>query len=54
MFNTYQVRSRAGRLLLMHVDGAFAYRVAHRIADERGVEVEVIRPDDRRDVVFPA
>ena len=51
---TYDILSMGGRLLVRTPDGEAAYRMAHRIADERGVYVEVHYPDTTVRYVYPS
>lgn len=49
----FEVKSMGGRLLLRHPNGDFAYRAAHRIADEGNVYVEVVYPSGHVAYVYP-
>ena len=51
--STYDILSMGGRLLCRTPDGEAAYRMAHRIADERHVYVEVHYPDGVTRYVYP-
>ena len=52
--NTYRVLSMGGRLLAQSQDHHQAYRMAHRIADERGCYVELHTPAGHTYFIYPA
>ena len=52
--STYDILSMGGRLLVRTPDGEAAYRMAHRIADERGIYVEVHYPGRPIGYVYPS
>ena len=52
--NTYTITTMGGRLLARTPNGEQAYRMAHRIADEGGVYVELHTPSGYVDYVYPS
>lgn len=52
--STYDITTMGGRLLVRTPDHEAAYRMAHRIADEGGVYVELHTPSGYVDYVYPS
>ena len=52
--NIYRITTMGGRLLVRTPDHDAAYRMARRIADERGHYVELHTPSGWTEYVYPA